>query len=99
MRTRSAPRPGPSRSRASVGACSSFGTRHSPDGRETYHLTKKGLDFVPVIIALTKWGDRWAAADGAPIVYEHGCGGRMTHVLQCTKCGEAVQPGAVTARK
>jgi DNA-binding HxlR family transcriptional regulator len=74
-------------------------TSDEGDGRETYHLTKKGLDFVPVIIALTKWGDRWAAPDGVPIVYEHGCGGRMTHVLQCTKCGETVQPGAVTARK
>lgn len=69
------------------------------DGHETYHLTKKGLEFVPVIVALTKWGDRWAAPDGAPIAYEHGCGGRVTHVMQCTKCGETVAPRDVTARK
>ena len=71
-----------------------------PAGRETYHLTKKGLDFLPVIIALTEWGDRWAAPDGSPIVYEHeGCGGRVRHVLQCRKCGEAVPGAKVTARK
>ena len=29
-------------------------------GHQTYHLTKKGLDFKPVIIAFTEWGDRWA---------------------------------------
>ena len=31
------------------------------EGYPTYHLTKKGLDFKPVIVALTEWGDRWAA--------------------------------------
>lgn len=74
-------------------------TSDAGEGRETYHLTKKGLDFVPVIVALTKWGDRWAAPDGVPIAYEHECGGRVTQILRCTKCGETAQPGDVTARK
>ena len=34
-----------------------------PDHRE-YVLTRKGLDLQPLIIALTAWGDRWAA--GSP---------------------------------
>ena len=68
--------------------------------RETYRLTRKGLDFKPVIIALTEWGDRWAAPDGAPIVYEHeGCGGRVRQALTCTKCGEHPRPQDVSARK
>jgi DNA-binding HxlR family transcriptional regulator len=69
-------------------------------GYETYHLTKKGLDFKPVIIALTEWGDRWAAPDGAPIVYEHeACAGRVRYELSCSKCGEKPRPQEVAARK
>src|SRR5690242_5402777 len=45
-------------------------------GFAEYHLTDKGMDFKPALIALTAWGDRWAAPEGRPIVYEHqGCGG------------------------
>ncbi|HYH79581.1 MAG TPA: helix-turn-helix domain-containing protein [Longimicrobium sp.] len=69
-------------------------------GHQTYHLTEQGLDFKPVIIALTEWGDRWAAPDGPPIVYEHeGCGGRVSLALQCDKCTERLRPRNVTARK
>jgi DNA-binding HxlR family transcriptional regulator len=69
-------------------------------GHQTYHLTKKGLDFKPVIIALTEWGDRWAAPDGPPIVYEHdGCGGRVRHELYCKRCAASPRPRDVTARK
>jgi DNA-binding HxlR family transcriptional regulator len=68
-------------------------------GAPTYHLTKKGLDFKTAIIALTEWGDRWAAPDGPPIIYEHeGCGGRVRLALNCRKCGERVQPNEVAAR-
>lgn len=75
-------------------------TAEGPDGYPIYHLTAKGLDFKPVIIALTQWGDRWAAPEGPPIAYEHaGCGGRVTPDLQCRKCGETVNVRDVTARK
>lgn len=70
------------------------------DGYPTYRLTKKGRDFKPVLIALTEWGDRWAAPDGAPIVFEHAdCGGRVRHELHCRKCGESPRPQDVVARK
>lgn len=75
-------------------------TADGPDGHQTYHLTKKGTEFKSVIIALTDWGDRWAAPDGVPIAYEHdGCGGRVHHELYCRKCGEHPAPQDVTARK
>ena len=75
-------------------------TSGGSDGYQTYHLTKKGLDFKPVIIALTEWGDRWAAPDGPPIVYEHEeCGGRVRHELYCKKCEESIRSQDVTARK
>src|SRR5262245_46195438 len=38
------------------------------DDRE-YVLTQMGLDFKPVVIALTEWGDRWVAS--GPALFEH----------------------------
>ena len=65
-----------------------------------YHLTTKGLDFKPVIIALTQWGDKWAAPDGPPIAYEHeGCGGRIEQHLHCRSCQGPVRVKNVIARK
>lgn len=65
-----------------------------------YHLTEKGLAFKPVIIALTEWGDRWAAPDGPPVAYEHeGCRGRVVHELVCERCAESPRPEEVTARQ
>ena len=69
-------------------------------GHQEYHLTEKGLDFKPVIVALTQWGDRWAAPDGPPIVYEHDqCGHRVGFGLYCRACEEQVRPKEVKARK
>lgn len=75
-------------------------TADGPGGHQTYHLTEKGLDFKPVIVALTEWGDRWAAPEGPPIVYEHaGCGGPVRYGLYCDGCAESPRPEAVAARK
>ena len=69
-------------------------------GHQEYHLTEKGLDFKPVIVALTQWGDRWAAPDGPPIVYEHEqCGHALSFGVYCRACAERVQPEEVIARK
>jgi DNA-binding HxlR family transcriptional regulator len=71
----------------------------APTGYAEYHLTKKGLDFKPVIIALTEWGDRWAAPDGPPIDYEHHrCGGHVSARLHCDKCGKTPATKDVIAR-
>ena len=65
-----------------------------------YRLTQKGLDFVPALIALTDWGNRWAAPDGAPISYDHAdCGGHVSLHLSCESCGKTVASENVTARK
>ncbi len=65
-----------------------------------YVLTEKGRDLAPALIALTSWGDRWAAPDGPPILYRHvACGGPVEHRLVCASCGAvhaeevAVRPG------
>ena len=71
----------------------------APTGFGEYHLTEKGLAFKPVIIALTEWGDRWAAPDGAPIRYEHDrCGGRVGLQLRCDGCEREVRIEDVLAR-
>jgi hypothetical protein len=68
-------------------------------GQNEYLLTEKGRDFVPALVALTSWGDRWAAPDGPPIVYQHeGCGGEVEVELRCSACGKSALPSAVLAR-
>jgi DNA-binding HxlR family transcriptional regulator len=67
------------------------------DNRE-YHLTAKGMDLQPALIALTEWGDRWAAPDGPPIIYRHhDCGGQVRQELHCARCGTAPEPADVHA--
>jgi DNA-binding HxlR family transcriptional regulator len=75
-------------------------TSGEPGSHQSYHLTEMGLDFKPALIALTEWGDRWAAPEGPPIVYEHeGCAGHVKSEIRCEGCGEQVPPEAVAARK
>lgn len=65
-------------------------------GQHDYVLTDKGRDFVPALIALTNWGDRWAAPDGPPIQYKHtDCDGDIEIQLHCTKCSDSVEPATV----
>ena len=55
---------------------------------DAYALTEKGRSFAPVLIALTQWGDRWAAPDGPPILYRHdGCESTVTVGMHCASCG------------
>ena len=64
-----------------------------------YLLTDKGRELQPVIIALTAWGDRWAAPDGPPILYEHAhCGGAIHTQLRCSTCGDLRTSAEVVVR-
>lgn len=76
-----------------------FDNRPSGGSRGEYVLTDKGWDLQPVIIALTAWGDRWAAApEGRPVVYRHaGCGGEAAGGVGCKRCGEDLAPREVEA--
>jgi len=59
-----------------------------PDLHE-YVLTEKGRDFAPALIALTQWGDKWAAPDGPPILYRHAaCGSAVNVQMSCEACGD-----------
>lgn len=58
---------------------------------EEYHLTEKGRDLAGVIVALTKWGDRWAAPNGPPILYRHlDCRGEVLQQLVCAQCSAVI---------
>jgi len=60
--------------------------------RFEYRLTEKGRDLYPIIVSMTRWGDRWMAGDdGPPIELEHRrCGHIVTPVLVCPRCAEPV---------
>ncbi len=60
-----------------------------------YRLTAKGEDLFPVVQALMAWGDRHAAPDGAPAVFEHECGHAAGHRVVCEHCGDPVVAGNV----
>jgi DNA-binding HxlR family transcriptional regulator len=73
----------------------------SGPGEETsprYWLTEKGRDLAGVVVALTAWGDRWAAPNGPPVVFHHhGCGGTVGQELTCSQC-ERVTASELEAR-
>lgn len=53
-----------------------------------YVLTDKGRDLAGPIVALTAWGDRWAASGEPPIAYTHsGCGSAVEPQTVCASCG------------
>lgn len=66
----------------------SEGLLEKSDGDGTYRPTERALDFKPVIMALTAWGDRWATPGGPPVTFRHqGCGGEVRLALACSACG------------
>jgi DNA-binding HxlR family transcriptional regulator len=70
--------------------------------RHEYHLTEKGRDFFPVLIALMRWGDRWESPSGPPLVLKHRDGDhehKAVPVLTCSECGEALEARNVRVRK
>jgi DNA-binding HxlR family transcriptional regulator len=59
--------------------------------RSEYHLTDKGADLAPTLIALMDWGDRWGIDGGARVELRHaGCGALVHAELRCTKGHEVV---------
>ena len=67
------------------------------DDAHEYVLTDKGRELQPVIIALTEWGDRYAAPEGPPVFYLHEhCGGAVRQRTMCEKCHGALAPAEVT---
>jgi DNA-binding HxlR family transcriptional regulator len=68
--------------------------------RYRYELTEKGADLLPVLLALMRWGDRWAAEPAGPpvTIVHHGCQQVTQATTTCSHCGEPLRVGDVGAR-
>jgi DNA-binding HxlR family transcriptional regulator len=64
--------------------------------RHEYVLTPAGRELVPVLLALTAWGDRWRAPDGRPIVARHRCGSTAAPAIVCADCREPLAADDMT---
>ena len=67
--------------------------------RYEYTLTPAGLQLVPVLQALTAWGDQWASTpDGPPLRLRHDtCGHTFTPTIACDHCDQPVTAQQVAA--
>ncbi|GAA4981451.1 helix-turn-helix domain-containing protein [Kineococcus glutinatus] len=65
--------------------------------RHRYVLTEAGRDLVPVLLALTAWGDRWATPEGGPPlrVRHTACGAETRATVCCSGCGQPLEAGQV----
>lgn len=68
--------------------------------RYEYVLTEKGADFFSVLAVMSRWGDRWMAADeGPPVIFHHlSCGHDTAVEVVCTACGEPLKPDEYSMR-
>jgi DNA-binding HxlR family transcriptional regulator len=61
-----------------------------PD-RYEYLPTEKALDFVPALLAVVAWGDRWTATDGPPVLFTHRtCGHDTVATVVCSSCSTSL---------
>jgi DNA-binding HxlR family transcriptional regulator len=68
---------------------------HPP--RHDYALTASGREIIPILMALTAWGDRWVGPRaGPPIRFRHACGHVVVPVVTCPVCNEPFTLNTVT---
>lgn len=75
--------------------------------RSEYRLTPAGVDLFPVLMALSRWGDRWLSGDkGAPLNFRHSRCGELAQARVVCACGDelgahnvrpVIGPGAESA--
>lgn len=71
----------------------------SPD-RFAYHLTAKALDYLPILLMLQRWGDKYYGSDaGPPVIMHHKtCGAQLDIYAGCNHCDGALQIANVTLK-
>lgn len=67
-----------------------------PD-RYGYHPTTKALDYLPILLMLQLWGDRYfGSPKGPPVILRHRpCGSALELVASCSICDEELRVGTV----
>ena len=67
--------------------------------RYGYHVTDKGRNFWPIVVAFQAWSDRYQAPDRPPVLLIHrGCGGQVQQHPDCSRCGAHFGPRAISRR-
>jgi len=67
--------------------------------RHEYRLTAKGRDLSPALVALMRWGDRWAVDGEPPTLLVHdACGEELEQLLLCPACDVEVTPTHIRSR-
>lgn len=66
--------------------------------RHEYRLTRKGVEYYPVLLMLLKWGDcHYVSPAGPPLLLSHKeCGGPLDAQVVCSECRKSVLPEDVT---
>lgn len=58
--------------------------------RDRYALTEAGQQLIPILVALTAWGDRWQTPEGGPpIHFQHG-DHHAAPIVACGVCGNQI---------
>jgi len=66
--------------------------------RHEYRLTPKGGDVFPVLLAMMRWGERWASAGREWLRLVHrDCGHRTHPAMVCDQCARPLHPNRVRA--
>ena len=69
--------------------------------RYEYHLTEKGADFFPVLMALRAWGEKWCGCPGEEpsLEYTHNiCGQPAGFGPLCDHCGQLLRHEELTRK-
>ena len=66
--------------------------------RNEYRLTRKGVEYYPVLLMLMRWGDRYyVSPEGPPVILKHkGCGEALNPQVVCSCCRAPIRPQDVT---
>jgi DNA-binding HxlR family transcriptional regulator len=63
--------------------------------RFEYRLTERGLDLLPILLLMMRWGDKWLAGEsGVPVIVTHrDCGHETVPVVTCSECEQPLIAG------
>ena len=75
-------------------------TYASAPPRQEYRLTRKGVEYYPVLLMLLRWGDKYyVSPEGPPLVLLHkACRGPLDPQVVCSECRVPVDPEDVHYR-
>ena len=67
--------------------------------RYEYALSEAGVELVPILVALTAWGDRWKPSrKGAPLEFIHrDCGCKFRPRIVCSECAGEIAHESIRA--